>query len=43
MVWMDPVTVQFYKFPRVPHWGFAGYLLGRDEYGRWVGRTVASR
>lgn len=33
---MDPVTVQFYKNPRVLHWGFAGFLLGEDEHGRWV-------
>jgi hypothetical protein len=39
---MDPVTVQFYKSPRAPHWGFAGYLIGEDEHGHWVGLPQGS-
>jgi protein associated with RNAse G/E len=39
---MDPVTVQFYKNPRALHWGFAGFLLGEDEYGCWVGLPQGS-
>jgi len=39
---MDPVTVQFYKIPRALHWGFAGYLVGQDEHGHWVGLPKGS-
>ena len=31
------MTVQFYKRPRALHWGFAGFLLGEDDHGHWVG------
>jgi uncharacterized protein len=34
---MEPVVVQYYKNPDVLHWGFVGYLVGEDQYGRWVG------
>lgn len=35
--------VQFYKNPRLLHWGFQGVRLGEDEYGLWVGLPPGSR
>lgn len=31
------VTIQFYKYPETPHWRFEGTLIGRDQWGTWVG------
>ncbi len=39
---MEPVTVQFLKYPDIPHWGFSGVLLGDDRFGRWVGLPQGS-
>lgn len=33
---MRDVTVQFYKNPDIPHWGFEAVWLGEDEWGRWI-------
>lgn len=40
---MGPVVVQFYKNPDILHWGFAGFHIGQDEHGHWVGLPRGSR
>jgi protein associated with RNAse G/E len=34
---MEAIVVQYYKNPDILHWGFAGYLIGTDDHGSWVG------
>ncbi|MBW3619824.1 MAG: YgaC family protein [Actinobacteria bacterium] len=33
----EPVTVQYFKHPRTPHWRQQMRLLGDDEHGIWLG------
>lgn len=40
---MQSVTVQFFKYPDLPHWGHEGFILGEDDYGTWMGSPVGSR
>lgn len=35
---MAPTTVvQFYKYPKTPHWRFEMRYLGSDDHGTWLG------
>lgn len=37
---MHPVTLQFYKYPRTPHWRHEMIFLGEDDLGVWLGAPV---
>lgn len=38
-----PVTVQFFKKPDILHWGFDGFYLGEDQFGRWIALPEGSQ
>ncbi len=40
---VQPVIVQFYKYPKTLHWGFEGAVLGEDEWGTWVAAPAGTR
>ncbi len=40
---VQPVVVQFFKYPDIPHWGHEGFIVGDDEYGTWVSSPAGSR
>lgn len=33
----DPIRVELTKWGDRPHWEFAGFFLGSDEHGDWIG------
>ncbi len=40
---MDPVTVQFFKYPRSLHWGMETLWLGEDRWGVWLAAPKGAR
>lgn len=40
---MSVVTVQYFKYPRIPHWRHPDLqLLGTDEHGTWLGAPTGT-
>ncbi len=39
----SPVTVQFFKNPDIPHWGHEAFVLGEDDWGRWLSIPTGSK
>ncbi len=37
-----PARVEFSKFDGTPHWVSTGTVLGRDEFGVWIGMPIGS-
>lgn len=40
---MEPVTVQFFKYPNFGHWGHEGFRLGEDDFGVWMVSPLGAR